>query len=79
MNAGDLTPGNLFYTTDGCDIWKLDGYFTMPSCLLRNIETGEKQTFGMGGLTAESFHPIIMPEIKGKRITNEPNAEAESD
>lgn len=36
-----------------------------PSCRLKNLETGKIEDFGIGGLTARSFHRILMPkEIK---------------
>jgi hypothetical protein len=61
MTANDLE-GEALYTTDGKDCWKMLGYFTMPSCTLKNLETGELQTFGMGGLTAESFKRLVPKE-----------------
>lgn len=58
MNSNDLKVGGLF-TTNGLDAWKLEGYFSDPSCTLVNLETGEKKTFGMGGLTAQNFVPLV--------------------
>jgi len=56
---------NRFFTTTGEDIWKVEWYFTQPSCRLKNLETGDVEEFGMGGLTAQKFHRIEMP-IKPK-------------
>jgi hypothetical protein len=58
MDASDLEVGAI-YTTDGKDVWKMQGYFTQPSCTLKNLETGETQTFGMGGLTAQNFKRLV--------------------
>lgn len=63
MNTSDLkTPG--YFTKNGNDIWKLESFCLEPTCTLKNIETGEISSFGIGGLISESFHPITMPEIK---------------
>ena len=62
MDSGDLGP-DTFFTTDGKDIWKLDSYYTGPSCTLKNIETGDTKTFGMRCTIAESFHRITIPHI----------------
>ena len=61
MNANDLKAGGLF-TTNGLDAWKMEGYFLVPSCTLVNLETGEKQTFGMGGLISANFKPLVSKE-----------------
>ena len=58
MNANDLG-ANAFFTTDGTDAWKLRSFCMQPTCIL---ETGKSEDFGMGGLTAQSFHKIEMPE-----------------
>ena len=62
MNASDLTMG-AYFTTTGKDIWKLDGYFDMPSCTLRRLDEPGEETFGMGGVIAESFKRIDMPVV----------------
>lgn len=58
MNASDLE-GEALFTTNGKDAWKMQWFFLDPSCTLKNLETGETQTFGMGGLTAESFKRLV--------------------
>ena len=65
MNANDLE-GISFFTTDGTDIWKMLYFCHQPTCKLVNVETGEEESFGMGGLTAEIFHRIKMPEAAVK-------------
>lgn len=60
MNANDL--GCKFFTTNGHDVWMMEFFYSQPSCTLINLETKEKKNFGMGGLTAESFKPIVMPK-----------------
>lgn len=64
MNSGDLKP-DTFFTTNGKDIWKLGTFCLTPTCELTNPETGQMESFGMDGLTAERFHKIEMP-IKSK-------------
>lgn len=59
MNSDHLEVDALF-TTNGKDVWKLKSYFDGPSCILRNLETGKEEEFGMGGLTADSFKPLKM-------------------
>ena len=66
MDANDLEVGK-FFTRDGEDMWVVESYFSTPSCTLRNLITGIKETFGMGGLTAASF----------KRVDMEPYREGE--
>lgn len=66
MNSSDLD-GLAFFTTDGKDIWKVLHFCMSPSCRLKNMETGEEESFGMNGLTAERFHKIKMPECKKKQ------------
>lgn len=60
MNSSDLEP-NTFFTTNGKDIWKLGTFCMTPTCELTNLETGQVESFGMNGLTAERFHKILMP------------------
>jgi len=63
MTEADLKlPHETFFTTNGRDVWILESYFTMPSCTLKNLQTGATETFGMGGLTAERYKRITMPE-----------------
>lgn len=63
MNSNDLEVG-AFFTTNGKDIWRLMSYFNEPSCTLENVDdSARRETFGIRGLTAQSFHRIKMPEI----------------
>jgi len=63
MNANDLEIP-AFFTTDGRDIWKLQSYCLEPTCELVNLETGRKEHFGLGGITAQAFKKIKMPIIE---------------
>ena len=63
MDSTDLKQ-NAFFTTDGSDVWKLGSYCLHPTCELTNMETNEKASFGMNGLTAQRFHRIAMPGVK---------------
>lgn len=58
MNFEELEKNELF-TTTGKDVWKRESYFSTPSCTLVNLETGARETFGMNGLTADSFTPLV--------------------
>jgi hypothetical protein len=58
MEFSDME-GEALYTTNGKDVWKMQWYFAGPSCCLKNLETGEQQTFGMGGLTAQEFKRLL--------------------
>jgi len=65
MNSTDLE-ANAFFTTNGKDIWQLLYFCHYPTCTLKNLtsKNGEEEDFGMGGLTAQRFHRIKMPEIE---------------
>ena len=60
MNSTDLKPF-AFFTTNGKDVWELGTFIMEPSCELKNLKTGNVESFGMGGLTAQRFHRIKMP------------------
>ena len=66
MDASDLGK-DVFFTTNGKDIWKLQSYCLRPTCELLRMSDGMKESFGMGGLTAQRFHRIEMPKqaLKG--------------
>lgn len=63
MDGNDLVLGALF-TKDGKDIWKLKSYCLTPTCELVNLETGEIEGFGLGGITAESFDRVVLNKAK---------------
>ena len=52
----------VYFTTDGKDVWILDGFFDVPSCTLKNLQNSEKSTFGLNGIMANDFHRIEMPK-----------------
>ena len=58
MNSSDLKKPGDFFTTDGNDIWELMHYAMQPSCSMKNLKTGEVESFAMGGITAEGFHRL---------------------
>jgi len=58
MNINDLTLDNLFTPDNGKTVWRLIGFCMEPTCTLRNLETGEIENFGIGGLTSKSFVPL---------------------
>ena len=61
MDSGDLIDIPAYFTTDGLDIWELKTYCLQPTCVLENLKTGRKESFGMGGITAQNFMKIKMP------------------
>ena len=63
MNEKDLEIP-AYFTTNGKGIWELQGYCLHPTCKLKNLTTGQIEDFGMGGLTAEGFKRIQMPEVE---------------
>lgn len=67
MNKNDLEQ-HAFFTTNGKDVWKLRSFRLEPTCRLENLEDPDKsESFGMGGLTAQTFHRIKMPEISNEQ------------
>ncbi len=74
MNVEDLKNGK-FFTTNGKDIWKLESYCLYPTCTLVNLETGKKESFGLGGLTAQGFLKIEMPIVDDREVLNEVQSE----
>ena len=58
MDANDFEVQAL-YTTNGKDCWQMQHYFMVPSCTLKNLETGAIETFGVGALTAQSFKRLV--------------------
>lgn len=65
-----------FWTTEGevgDDLWVMESYCMAPSCRLKNLETGEIEDFGMGGIAARRFKPIKIDkslELKLLRLFN---------
>lgn len=63
MDRGDLTLGSYFTRelADGSTggVFKLESFCLEPTCTLLNLETGEKEHFGIGGLTARSFKRLV--------------------
>ncbi len=62
MNSSNLEP-NAFFTRDGKDLWMLGTFCLQPTCELTNVATGQTESFGMGGLTAQDFQRIQPPDI----------------
>ena len=63
MNKNDLNIP-AFFTTNGNDIWKLRWYALEPTCRLENMETHEVEDFAMGGITAQGFKRIELPDTE---------------
>jgi hypothetical protein len=61
MNIEDLKTDGLF-TNDGNNVWSLESCFLEPSCVLKNIITGEETRFGINSLEAKRFRKINLSE-----------------
>lgn len=72
MDSTDLDEIDALFTTNGKDIWKMLHSCMSPSCRLKNLETGQEESFGMNGLTAQRFHRIKMPKIVSDRLGEPP-------
>lgn len=46
------------YTKDGRDLWRIIAFCDQPTVTMQNIITGERECFGIGGITATKFEPI---------------------
>lgn len=62
MNSNDLELGALFTKNNNRDVWKLVSYCMQPTCRLKNLSTGQEESFGIGGFTAQGFHRISSQE-----------------
>ena len=47
------------YTQSGGDVWRVEGYFDCPSVTIRNLETGERMTGGIGCLNFQHFQRLL--------------------
>lgn len=45
--------------TDGHGTHEVVGYWEGPVVVIRDVETGAEQTFGVSGLTAQRYYPAI--------------------
>jgi hypothetical protein len=54
-------PGEL-YTTTGDDVWEVVSFFAIPSVTLKNIQTGETLTGGVGCLNFKDFRRLVPAE-----------------
>ena len=68
MDASDLE--HEFFKDPSGEVWRMAGYFIVPSCILENVKTGSRETFGMRGLTAESFTPMKDRRVLKDRRTS---------
>lgn len=55
----DYTEQTGRYTREGKPgAWRVVGYIREPSLIMRNIDTGETETFGVNGLANVAFEPV---------------------
>lgn len=50
--------GKLVTNDDGKSAYRVIGYCQSPSVELEHLETKERLSFGIGGLTAQEFVPL---------------------
>lgn len=58
MTSNDFEHGALF-TNGAGGVYRIESWCMQPTCTLVNLETGHKEHFGIGGLTAESFIRLV--------------------
>ena len=50
--------------------WMIESRCMVPSCRIKNMETGEILDFGIGGLTAGGFQPIEMDKALEDKLVD---------
>ena len=62
MDASDVSG---FYTTDGCDVWRLISYCREPTATMENVETKDRVGGAVGCLNLQPFVKLVpVKEIK---------------
>jgi hypothetical protein len=57
MKFGEWRTGDTYFYQG--QAYVMVGYFSGPSCIMRNTKTGQEMHFGDGGLIAEEFKTAI--------------------
>lgn len=52
------------YTKDGKDVWRCEWRCDSPMVCLKNLETGEREEFGLGGLTSVAYRELFTKELQ---------------
>ncbi len=52
-----LEQGLLYEKKSGGGLWRIIAYCQDPTVTMENIDTHERECFGIGGLTAQEFTP----------------------
>lgn len=63
IDRGDLLKQECLYSYDN-KVWRILGYYEMPSVDLECVTTGERMNFSLGGLLDESFKKIEGVKIR---------------
>jgi hypothetical protein len=51
--------GKLVTDDAGRSAYRVISYCESPTVIIENLETKERQSFGIGGLTADLFYPLL--------------------
>lgn len=54
----DYTQQKLIYSQSRQGLWRIIGYCAEPTITMENMITGQRECFGLSGLTAATFEPI---------------------
>lgn len=54
----DYKTQSKLYSRHGCGFWKIIAYCESPTVTMENMLSGQRETFGINGLAADSFEPI---------------------
>ncbi len=63
----DVEAGQL-YTQNGNDVWEVKSYFSRPSLILKNLQTGEEMNGGIGCLNFRRFERLVPKNKIRKKI-----------
>ena len=57
----DFDDKDAYYFKDG-SIWKMEACWRSPTCIMKNIETGVEEHFGLNGDMAVHYEKIKLPD-----------------
>ena len=58
IDGQDTEAFERLYTKSGHGLWRVVSICRVPSVIIRNVLTGEEDTFGITGLTAQVYREI---------------------
>ena len=69
MQIEDCRDMPALFEKDDKTVWVLESFCAGPSCRMREIKTGNVESFGLNGLTARSFKKIEVPDSVRNLLT----------